>query len=951
MSVARRVMALFLSLVLLCPVVQADGHSAGEVQDIEKGILDEILAAQFGEGSYASYREDGGEQEIIAENIQITSDSYLPGESRHCRLDTTGIWLEQDASASFRVQVPYSGLYAIGVRYIYEDMDGLKSTVVSLSVDGKVPFTEAQTISLPRVWTQEAVEHRNGANDFLPDNQQLQESYTYWITDESGLEGIYLFSFEAGQHTLSIASHTGSLCIEAILMGKIASMTDATQAETTTLSPAGENLIIEAEEMWRKSHSSITAGYDRSTAAVSPSDATYRKLNILSGSKFQEPTQYVTWRFQVEKSGRYRLGVRYKQDAVQGMFVTRRVFLDGQSVCESLDAVRFPYGNDWQYQVLAGEAGDVYLDLEAGYHELTMQVTLGDLQPYVRELNALAYALNYLYRKIVMVTGTAPDSLRDYYLNEEIPYLVSTFEQLRQRMQDLYDSLQTMGIRAGQISIINQTIRQLEDFIDDPYSIQNYLSAYEGNISAISALVMTLQQQPLTLEYRCLIGSQEDNGDMLGSFWEDMLFSLKAFIYSFICDYSSISGLGDQATGESIEVWFSGGREQAEMLKSIVDEQFSLEKGIGVDLKLVTISLSQAILAGTAPDVQLTASRSQPVNLGARGVLQKLNDFPDFETVATQFEDTLLTPYTYKSNTYALPVTLSYFLLFYRQDILQELALEVPQTWDDLYAMIPVLQRNHMSIGLPYTMLSSQATIDSGIGNKDIFCTLLLQNGVSLYNDALTEVQFEDAAFASVFQEWTRFYAEYQFDLEFNFYNRFRTGQMPIAIQGYDAYNLLSSAAPEIRGQWGMALVPGIAQADGTINRSIAASGSGVIMLKDSDHKQEAWEFIKWWVSADAQAAYGNALEELFGKASRYTPANAQAVKQLPWTREELSLLLEQRASIQEIPEVLGSYYTVRCLDNAFRNVYYSGQNFKEALAEQGVRNNAELARKQREFG
>ena len=59
---------------------------------------------------------------------------------------------------------------------------------------------------------------------------------------------------------------------------------------------------------------------------------------------------------------------------------------------------------------------------------------------------------------------------------------------------------------------------------------------------------------------------------------------------------------------------------------------------------------------------------------------------------------------------------------------------------------------------------------------------------------------------------------------------------------------------------------------------------------------------------------------------------------------------MEQRTSITELPEVLGGYYVVRSIDNAFRSVLYNGANYKEALLTQNVIINTELEIKQREF-
>ena len=46
----------------------------------------------------------------------------------------------------------------------------------------------------------------------------------------------------------------------------------------------------------------------------------------------------------------------------------------------------------------------------------------------------------------------------------------------------------------------------------------------------------------------------------------------------------------------------------------------------------------------------------------------------------------------------------------------------------------------------------------------------------------------------------------------------------------------------------------------------------------------------------------------------------------------------------------MGSYYTSRGVDNAFRNVLFNSENYKEALMEQVETVNEELIRKADEF-
>ncbi len=53
-------------------------------------------------------------------------------------------------------------------------------------------------------------------------------------------------------------------------------------------------------------------------------------------------------------------------------------------------------------------------------------------------------------------------------------------------------------------------------------------------------------------------------------------------------------------------------------------------------------------------------------------------------------------------------------MLFYRQDVLDELGLQVPKTWDDLIALLPTIQGNNLSVGIPYPDIT---TVDMSILN------------------------------------------------------------------------------------------------------------------------------------------------------------------------------------------------------------------------------------------
>src|SRR5690606_24014300 len=136
------------------------------------------------------------------------------------------------------------------------------------------------------------------------------------------------------------------------------------------------------------------------------------------------------------------------------------------------------------------------------------------------------------------------------------------------------------------------------------------------------------------------------------------------------------------AEQETVTVWIGTGRDQAQVMKEMIDDSFTPATGIHVDLKLVDISaLLSATLAGQGPDVAMEIGISDPVNYAMRNASYDISQFPDYEEVAKRFRDSAIVPFQFNGGVYALPEQQLFSMLFYRKDVLAELGLEVPDTW------------------------------------------------------------------------------------------------------------------------------------------------------------------------------------------------------------------------------------------------------------------------------
>ena len=185
---------------------------------------------------------------------------------------------------------------------------------------------------------------------------------------------------------------------------------------------------------------------------------------------------------------------------------------------------------------------------------------------------------------------------------------------------------------------------------------------------------------------------------------------------------------------------------------------------------------------------------------------------------------------------------------------------------------------------------------------------------------------------------------------EANFYNRFRLGTMPLGIASYNLYTQIVTAAPEISGKWGISPVPGTVKSDGSIDRSVSGGGTGAGILKVSKNKEAAWEFLKWWTSSETQYTYSENLECVLGPTGRQMTSNVEAFKNLSWSRGDKQILLEQWENVVEVPEVPGSYYLARSVDQAYWEVMNGRTTPKEALVKWAQVANSEIERKIKEY-
>jgi len=883
-----------------------------------------------------------------SENASLKKAEEFKGQKNVLLWEKEGGWIE------WKVHISEAGLYNMALQYYPLPGKGL-GIEVAVMIDEKIPYKEAQKVTFNRVWKDiTGIRKDKRDNDLRP---KCEEEPVWQQADFIDTEGFYNrslpFYFTEGEHTIRIVSIREPFALRQLIIynpEKLPSYDEYIKNNSIN-DKIAKNIVIkvQGEKPYLKSDPILYPTYDRTDPATEPYHVSKIRLNTIGQWNWRYPGMWISWKVEVPQNGYYKIAIKSRQNFVRGLAVHRKLYIDGKIPFKEAEDIEFPYNIRWYIKTI-GEKNKPYLVyLTKGVHEIKLEATLGSFTEILSRVETTTIGLNDLYRKIIMITGASPDLYRDYFLEEQIPGLVKMLLKYANELEEealLFEKL--AGQKGGEAEFLRRVALQLRSMAEDTDTIPARISNFRDNLSGLSSWLAYRRDQPLEIDYILVASPDSKLPSPTASIASKFINSLKAFIYSFVEDYNNI---GEVYEGQKvIKLWVGGGRDQAQIIRDLINDSFTPQTGIKVNVSLVQAGLIEAILAGKGPDVVLTVSRGQPVNLAARGALVDLSKFKDFDEVKKRFAPTALVPYTYNGEVYGLPVTQDFYMLFYRKDILKELNIDVPQTWDDMYRVIAKLQRYNLQVGLPYQRIDALEAIDAGLGARNLFPTLLLQFGGSFYDKTKTRTLLDKPEAVAAFKTWTDFYTKYNLPLIYDFYNRFRTGEMPIGIAPYTTYNLLATAAPEIRNEWGIAPIPGIKKSNGEIDRSTGASGTACIILKKSKNKEACWEFLKWWTSDEIQTQFGKELEMLMGTAARYNTANLKAFQKLPWNKEELENLEAQWKYVKEIEEVPGSYYITRSIDSAFSAVVYQGINPRESLWKYTKEINDELERKRIEL-
>lgn len=865
--------------------------------------------------------------------------------------------LNKNDALTIEVEVEETGLYEVAFDFYMPETFNTIPTV-EFQVNGEYLYNELKELELEVAWQIVPLEEENRynryGNELLPHSVSISEWNQYYLSDFYSITNDhYQVLLEAGVNTLTIKALNLPVKVgHFYLQGKQSLMNYQTYREHTKDQESqslSEIYTIQGESFVEKNDLEVKSSYYKESA-MTPYSYKNTVLNQLDGNSMARGGTQVTYEFQVDKTGYYQIAFKTLHNQNLGVAAGKNIYIDGEIPFSELSGYMFESSKKWQNVVLGNEEGNYLFYLEQGLHTLTLESTVSPYKDYIDELNMIMDEISSISLLVKTITGGNNSDTVDWDILKYIPDLVEKLERFSERLESIFDEIDLLdeGIKgAGEISTLNVAAKQIKRIAKTPNKIGSKLSEFsDGSGSAYQLIgnsISYLMNQSLSIDSIYIyndVALPKANGSFFRKIWD----GIRSFFYSFTDNRYN----GSDVDEDTLEVWVGQSSLYLDIIQSMIDQEFTEDTGIKVKVSIMNnvqkIILSNA--TGDNPDAVLAIDNWNPYAYALRGILTDLSEYDDFDEVTRHYYANNFTPLIFEDGVYGLPETQSVFLLYYRKDILEYLDLDVPDTWQDVINMLPILQSHQMNF---YHPLGG----DSSYKGYGFTSPLIYQFGGEIYTENGISSTLREENTIEAVKFMTDLFTIYNLPLQVSsFFEHFRTGDMPIGISTVDLYLQMKYAAPELSGQWGTSILPGkLNEEDNTVERWSPSYGKASIIFSNSDKQDEAWELLKWWNSTETQINYLQNIKTGLGEKYLFLTANMDALKQSVWDESIKTTIMEQ-AKWARIPAITpGSYIVERELSNIWNKTVIDHDNALVAINESIPRILRELSRKADEFG
>lgn len=597
-----------------------------------------------------------------------------------------------------------------------------------LLINGKIPFREASSLTFDKFWAYDNKTVIDEKDSLARPDLRCDGTYYEYVTDENGYYkyvvevksgvarnvAVYTLSQDINGNSMApgldvtprwntyactdasgyyddsfafyfVQSQTVDITLEAIREPmaiksvKLIPMDNPNKGESEVIgydsykeqhdsladnSANGQIIKIEAEFPDYVSDSSVTPSNDKTSSATYPSVAKAQLYNIIGKKSYSTVGQWAAYSFSVTQDGYYKLGMRYKQDALQGMYICRALKLTGGEYGDipsvpfaEANDVRFNYSKEWQstylgkyYAVegqeeLAFEAFEFYFEAGEEY-TVYLECSLGSLREYIQEVENILNEVNEAYLEILQLTGSDPDPYRSYNFHQVMPGVLTLILESAERLMEIKEELEalcrTNGSHIATLETVAVTFNRAASNMG--HNLAANLESMKSYLGTLGTWVSNSKTGAMVVDTIVVAPSDETDKalpETSAGFFSSLWFEFSSFIYSFFTEYDQmgLQVIPDENT-TTIDVWLDKGRDQSQIWRTMVDAKqtgFTDQTGIAVTLKLVAGgTLLPSILSGKGPDIYMELDSATVINYAIRGAIVSVNGTDPNMTTAEQ---------------------------------------------------------------------------------------------------------------------------------------------------------------------------------------------------------------------------------------------------------------------------------------------------------------------------
>ena len=856
----------------------------------------------------------------------------------------SAVILNGQEHVQFIVDVPASGLYSLAMEYMLPP-NTFNPMILSLRVNDEIQYEEASSLVLPVFWKNEFgtnFSHNRFGDEVPPPQIKVQGFHRVDLFDASFIsDRPLLFYLQAGENILDFRNGTS-------LPVTINSLTIYSERPLPIYRPPTRDtypglITINAIDLTHNNSQFVQTVGIRDPI-LEPFHPVDRLMNTII---LDRAGNEAFFDIEIEQDGYYAISLHAitQQDDFSS-FVTVRI--NGEIPFE--EAASFPLApfRDLRRRnhVLSDSNGEpMYFFLERGVNQISIRTELWPYAEQFRQLRLIVDHLNHLGLEIRRVTGREVDRNRTWRITRNIPMVDDFLAAYEILFKDMITSLQVHSMEGRHSGVANNmmtALTMLDRLRERPDELPLHLDMINGPDASVLQMAGVSFDALIAAGINInniYVGRSTDLPRERATWYTSLWAGTRNLLSTFTSDRFVVRNRDD-----ALDVWVNHSFVHVDLIQRMIDTDFTPRTGIEVNISVMPDvgRLIMARAANTHPDVALGIPSHMPFEMGARGALYDFTQFDDFWEYMGNLVPGGLIPYIFNERVYAIPETTVFTATVYRRDILEPLGISPPDTWLDVATMQAELQRFDMSFFKP---------IASGIGYKWFFQTspIIYQHGGLLFTpDGLsTAINQPRAVEAITFlgDLFTTFALAEQVPA---FFNSFRFGQTPIGIAGATEYMLLKNAAPELLGQWGLAPFPGTLQDDGSISRWWIGNGVGSLIFDETGREKEAWEFLKWYLSADVQRDFAFQLFSNFN--ILWISSNIEALQDIPIDPEHREVFLDSLEWLRDVPRSPGQYMLERSLSDIWNTMVFEGTPAQVAIDLRVIDINREFTRKMIEF-